>query len=66
MSHTVDPKALLVLLTPTSTFDERKAAVLAIAIEGHNRGWADCDKAYQDVLLLANLDIPPPKNPLEN
>lgn len=55
------PDAVLVLLSPTATFDERKRAMLRLSADAWGRGWDECDEEYREALtkagLLFNLDI---------
>lgn len=60
MSADIASDILVTLLSPDSTFDQRKAAILRLAEESWSRGWDECEQATQEALAL----VTPPQSDL--
>ena len=58
--YSIAPDIMVLLLSPTTDFEERKAAMLRLSMESWTRGWEDCDETYKEALALAGLALDTP------
>jgi hypothetical protein len=49
-SYRIPADVLVTLLEPDATFDQRKAAIMRLAVGAWEHGWEQCTKAHAEAL----------------